>query len=63
MFLFVGYIFGGGLTGVEEMESFVLWTTCIIVGFFYGWYLWNSLKGKNRETKCEVKKDGLDCKK
>jgi membrane-associated protein len=47
MFLFVGYMFGAGLSGIEEMEHFVLWTTIIIVSCFYGYYVFNSLKGKN----------------
>jgi membrane-associated protein len=47
MFLFLGYIFGAGLSGTREMEYFVLLTTVIIVGCFYGYYIFNSLKGRN----------------
>ena len=54
MFLFLGYIFGAGLQGVEEMEHFVLWTTVIIVACFYGYYVFNSLSGKNGN--CRFKK-------
>ncbi|GEM_PF-1510568 len=63
MFLFIGYMFGGNFTGVKEMESFVLWTTIAIVGGFYVYYLFNALRPTNGGTKCEIKKDGIDCKK
>jgi len=46
MFLFLGYIFGAGLRGIEEMEHFVLWTTVAIVACFYGYYVITSLRGK-----------------
>ena len=45
MFLFLGYIFGAGLNGIEEMEHFVLWTTVAIVACFYGYYVIHSLRG------------------
>ena len=47
MFLFVGYLFGSGLQGAKEMEHFVIWTTIMIVGCFYGYYVFNSLRGGN----------------
>jgi len=57
MFLFVGYIFGGGLENVDQMEHFVLWTTIAIVGIFYGYYVFSSLRGKSGEAKGRMKKD------
>ena len=45
MFLFLGYIFGASLSGTAEMEHFVVWTTVLVVGSFYGYYVWSSLKG------------------
>lgn len=47
MFLFVGYLFGGGLESAQEMEHFVLWVTVAIVGCFYGYYVISSLRGGN----------------
>lgn len=43
MFLGIGYIFGGGLDSIDEMEHFVLWITVGIVGCFYGYYMATSL--------------------
>lgn len=51
MFIFLGYIFGAGLSGTDEMEHFVLWITIIIVACFYGYYVYLSLKGKNGKKK------------
>jgi hypothetical protein len=51
MFLFLGYIFGAGLSGFEEMEHFILWTTVLIAGSFYGYYVIYSLRGGR--NKCD----------
>ena len=60
MFIFIGYIFGGSFGGVGEMESFIVWTTLILVGGFYVYYVFSSFR--NGKTKCEVNKYGIDCK-
>jgi membrane-associated protein len=63
MFLFIGYLFGGNFKGVESLESFILWTTVILVGGFYFYFVLTNLRAGKDKTKCTLKKDGLDCKK
>lgn len=39
MFVFVGYIFGNSIQVVREAERYILWTTLILLGGFYTYYL------------------------
>ncbi len=62
MFVFTGYIFGSSVGVVRHTESYILWTTIILIGGFYAYYLRNIFRELLTKTKNGVK-NGLSSKK
>jgi len=55
MFVFAGYIFGNSIQLVKQTESYILWTTIILISGFYIYYLRNMFRNFLSKTKNGVK--------